>query len=115
VCQWGCPGSDYGEWLYDLCWCVEDEVCLTELPLVAEIEWSPEGACDGDFQKLLQTRADHRLWVFEVKTPEEIEQMFQECATIVQHSAASQPGDRYSFAGVDWNPRIFRFHLYVKH
>lgn len=114
VCATDCPGADYGEWLYDLCWYVEDEVCLTRLPLVAESELAPDGACDGDFQKLLQARAEHRLWVFEVKTPEEAEQMFRECREIVQRFHASESGDRYLFAGVAWSPRSFRFHLYVQ-
>lgn len=118
VCASDCSDAkygepQYGEWLYDLCWYVEDEVCLLQIPLVAEIEWSPDGSCDGDFQKLLQARAEHRLWVFQMKTPEDVRRIFQECRDVINRFRGSQPGDRYLMAGVTYKPRKFWFDLYV--
>jgi hypothetical protein len=115
ACARGRPGgAEYGEWLYDICWYVEDEVCLTHLPLVGECEWGPTGPCDGDFQKLLQARADHRLWIFQVPTEEAAASMFKGCRENVQRFRASQRDDRYLFAGLVWTDApSFRFDLYV--
>jgi len=111
----GCSEADHGEWLYDLCWSVEvkGEGCLIRLPLVAEIEWKPDGPCEGDFQKLLQARAEHRLWVFEAQTPKDIENLFQGYRDAVQRFQGSGTGDRYLFAAVAWKPRQFYFHSHV--
>jgi len=108
------PGAEYGEWLYDICWYVEDRVCLTHLPLVAECEWAPEGPWDSDFQKLLQARADHRLWVFQVPTADAAEKMFEGCRKVIKHFRASELGDRYLFAAWVWaEPPSFRFCSYI--
>lgn len=115
ACARGKPaGATFGEWLYDICWYVEDEVCLTHLPLVGECEWAPTGPCDGDFQKLLQARADHRLWIFPAATAEDAEKMFEGYRENVRRFRASQPGDRYLFAALLWTPTAsFRFDLYI--
>lgn len=115
ACARGNPnGADYGEWLYDVCWFVEDSECLTHLPLVAECEWGPEGPCDGDFQKLLQARADHRLWLFQVPTDDAAREMFVGCRANVRRFSGSQVGDRYLFAALVWGERpALRFDLYV--
>jgi hypothetical protein len=108
------PGAEYGEWLYDICWYVEDEVCLTHLPLVGECEWAPEWSCDGDFQKLLQARADHRLWIFGAASATEADDMIKHCRENVGRFRASERGDRYLFACRVWAELpSFRFDLYV--
>ena len=115
ACARGQPtGAEYKEWLYDICWYVEDEECLTHLPLVAECERGPDGSCDSDFQKLLQARADHRLWIFQVATVEAAEDMFKGCRSNVKRFRSSQPGDRYLFAAlVLAETASLRFDLYV--
>ena len=108
------PGSAYGEWLYDICWFHEDDVCLTHLPLVVECEWSPDGACDGDFQKLLQARADHRPWIFQVATTAAAASMFEGSKSNIERFRASQSGDRYLFAAfVPAETASFQFCHYV--
>jgi len=115
ACARGQPlGADYGEWLYDVSWYVEDGQCLTHLPLVAECEWGPDGSCDSDFQKLLQARADHRLWLFRVPTLEAADEMINGCKDNVKRFHPSQIGDRYLFSALVWNKTpSLRFDLYV--
>jgi len=103
ACSRGTPAhADYGEWLYDICWFEENDVCITKLPLVGECEWGPDGACDGDFQKLIQARAEHRLWLFQVYTEEQAFEMFDGCKKVVSNFSGSQLGDRYLFAALIW-------------
>lgn len=113
VCASACRGADYGEWLYDFCWYVENDAGLMRIPLVVECEWYPDGGDDGDFQKLLQARAEHRAWIFEAKTPEDIDKIFNECRAAIGRFRDTSPGDRYLFAGLGWSPREFRFAHYI--
>ena len=84
------------------------------MPLVAECEWGPDGPCDNDFQKLLQARADHRLWLFQVPSTEAADEMFVGCRSNVKRFRATLMGDRYLFAALVWaeTPEL-RFDVYV--
>lgn len=55
---------DYGEWLYDVTWLEYDGNFVTDAPLVAECEWGGLTDIDDDFQKLLLTRAEVRVMIF---------------------------------------------------
>lgn len=66
VCASLTKGSDYPEWLYDLCWSKSPIGGLAKfkgLSLIAEIEWKNENAILYDFQKLTIGVADFRLMI----------------------------------------------------
>lgn len=108
------PGAKYGEWLYDISWWVDDDVCLVRVPLVVECEWTPDGVCDGDFQKLLQCRAEHRIWIFGASSRGAADEMFKGFRANVGRFTGSLPGDRYLFAARLMSPvPTFCFDLYV--
>lgn len=83
-------GAEYGEWLFDVVWYLEQADSeggyLLEVPLVAEIEWKPQSDfIDPDFQKLVVARAPIKLWVFWVKSKKQIICQFDYC--VKQHKA----------------------------
>lgn len=101
-------------WLYDLCWSqmTRNESAsgyLVRLPLVVECEWTPSPEMDGDFQKLVQARAEHRLWVFRADTAEDVASYFTACREQIAQFKGSLVGDRYLFAGIDRTSKEFRF------
>jgi hypothetical protein len=60
----GFPKADEGEWRYDMVWYVLDnDGFQVRLPMVLECEWNPDFTIDTDFQKLVQARADVRVWI----------------------------------------------------
>jgi hypothetical protein len=115
VCANGIVGTDDKEWLYDMIWLENHENGgIKNVPLVMESELhSQDNEVDEDFCKLLVARADHRLWIFQRRTVEEIKASINACIQRVQTLVSSQSGDRYLFAGLSWNPRDFIFQLYV--
>lgn len=74
----GCAHN--GEWLYDVSWVSygkngfqedPEERCFEKVVLAVESEWAvSKTAALDDFEKLLQTRADMRLMIFEIKSKE---------------------------------------------
>lgn len=105
-----------GEWLYDIYWYVMsrgDAGDLVRLPLIGECEWTPDPEMDGDFQKLVQARAEHRLWIFQAASPDAIAEYFSACRKQVGAFTGTLPGDRYLFAGIDRAHEEFRFEHYV--
>src|SRR5215207_1768026 len=64
ICASGYKGADDGEWLYDLVWFESDEEgFMIRQALVLQTEGRPDLVLDGDFQKLVQARADLRVWI----------------------------------------------------
>jgi len=67
----GYAGADDGEWLYDMSWFVSDPKSglFLRQPLALESELNPGGgvkfsaAVDADFHKLVQARAEIRVWL----------------------------------------------------
>lgn len=105
-----------GEWLYDICWYKSSRGeggNLIRLPLVAECEWAPDPEMDGDFQKLIQARADLRVWIFQAGSPQTVKQYFAACKQQVCDFAETLPGDRYLLAGLDSENQQFLFEHYV--
>lgn len=98
---------DYGEWLYDITWCDEDdEGRMSGLPLVAECEWEHRSAAIvEDFQKLLVARAGVRLMIHENwMEREEIphpSDMAKHLAQRVSAFACTQPDDVYLLVVLD--------------
>jgi hypothetical protein len=114
VAAHGCDGVDQGEWLYDMVWYEKNDRYITKVPLVLESELnSSDYEIDDDFYKLLIARADCRVWVFERKTRQQVQDSFSSCIEAIKQFSHSQKGDRYLMLGVDWNPREFQSRLYV--
>ena len=55
-----------GEWLYDLCWVKRNSDITQRLPLVLECEWErSQDQIEDDFEKLLWSKADLRVMIFD--------------------------------------------------
>lgn len=110
----GCKGAEEGELLYDMAWWKQDEQHMVRVPLILETELqAPDELIDNDFYKLMIGRADHRIWIFERKSADQVQESFMAIIETIKHFAHSMPGDRYLLFGVDWNPRKFQSMLYV--
>ncbi len=109
-----CHKSDYsraeqGEWLYDMTWYVLDKTqggVLMRNPMILESEWEIAER-DDDFQKLVQARADVRVWVFTAANSQEIQTHLARCRDQAQSFAGRQSGDRYVCAGFDFQEKAF--------
>ena len=103
-------GQDH-EWLYDLCWCEEKDGFVKNLPLALESEWAQDFcAILDDFQKLVVSRAGHRILV--------CSQPFDDWANCVallteqiHRYSGTKDGDRYLFAS--WTTEGWQFTQYV--
>jgi len=115
-----CHTSDYqrateGECLYDMTWYILDKTkfmdktkgMLIRQPMVLESEWKPDPTMDIDFQKLVQARADVRVWLFTAANAQEIDNYIARCRDQAQSFAGRQPGDRYVFTGFDFQKKVF--------
>ena len=104
------------EWLYDLIWFREENGMLSKLPMVMECEWNRgrrhNDECDTDFQKLVQARADVRLWIS--TSPDSAETHIENCKRQARAFGGAVAGDRYVFAVYDWTkvrPLIEQFRV----
>ncbi|ADC64159.1 hypothetical protein [Allochromatium vinosum] len=94
-------------WIYDLHWGADSESCpLIRLPLVMEVvcdEWNPsqDQRIIDAFLKLMQSKADIRLMVFE-RT--DVQEMQEYLCTLIEQFEGTQPGDRYWIIGWDTLP-----------
>ena len=117
VCANRCGKASYPEWLYDVVWLRVDAGPLTTMildsPFVAEIEWSRDGAVRDDFQKLLLSRADTRLIVFQAWDEWRVQKMMDELVEQVKAYKRSQDSDRYLLAGYGSHTRHFYYREYV--
>jgi hypothetical protein len=110
VCASGYSGAEEGEWLYDMSWCTLDRTrngILISQPMVLESEWSPDPLLDGDFQKLVQARADIRVWVFAADNLVEVKKYIERCREQARAFTGRSSGDRYLCAGFDWLTKTF--------
>ncbi|MDP8238806.1 MAG: hypothetical protein P9X24_06935 [Candidatus Hatepunaea meridiana] len=112
-----CNGADYHEWLYDLAWYKYDDPDknnpnrqMENLFLAIESEWGGKTDIRVDFEKLLVARAVHRLMVFKGRN---IESRIDGLIERIVFFQGSQKGDRYLFAGWDWDEQKFIFRNYV--
>lgn len=90
-------------WLYDMTWYVEEERVMSDLPMILECEWDHgprhRDEVDSDFQKLVQARADVRVWISASPKPAS---HIENCERQIRLFSGSLPGDRYIFAVYDW-------------
>ena len=100
-----CDETDGTEWLYDLTGIEEENGYLRRVPLVLESEWKRWDTQENyereilyDFRKLLVSRADHRIMVFEAKSEKEEKEVIEQLLQHVQNCQHSAKGDRYLFA-----------------
>jgi len=114
VCGNGCSDYGQGEWLYDLVWLQNEGEHISDVPLVLESEWSPNfRSISDDFMKLLLSRAEHRVMVFQQQTAAEVKNVVERLISQIQNFRPTQKGDRYLFLGFDWagakrfNPELF--------
>jgi predicted RNA-binding protein with PUA-like domain len=108
-----CKETDGGR-LFDLCWQREDDAGIVlGTPLAMECELSPD--CRGilkDFQKLLVSRAEHRIFICRLRAD-----VWSLCADQLLGQVCSyhgsQNGDRYLLAC--WTEDGWQFRPYVHH
>ena len=83
-----------------------------EVQVIAQVvSLNPE--MDGDFQKLVQARANHRVWIFQVDTFETIREYMGRCWTQIETFEGTQQGDRYLLVGIDRGHTRFVISQYV--
>jgi hypothetical protein len=90
-------------WLYDLTGIEEENGCLRRIPLVLESEWKNNKSdylsnIQYDFEKLLVSRADHKILVLEVSNEEEKNKIIEQLLQCIEKVDYSMSGDRYLFA-----------------
>jgi hypothetical protein len=101
------------EWLYDLCWCKQDDDDrIVEMPLVMECEWA-QGYWDilADFQKLLVARSDHRVFICSLSTSEDWNDCVDYLIEQVRLYSGTRNGDRYLFGR--WTSDGWHFRQYI--
>lgn len=105
----GYPGADDGEWLYDMLWySVDEDGCLARIAMALESEFKPGGSVvnaasvDGDFEKLVQARAEIRVWFALLPSPELARAHVENCKRLASRFAGASSGDRYVFMIYDW-------------
>ncbi|MCC8956181.1 hypothetical protein H8B02_22950 [Bradyrhizobium sp. Pear77] len=102
----GCANAGQ-EWLYDMVWYEVADGYTTRLALAGECELkSPELPVDGDFAKLVQARADVRLWISAPKNSEIAMTHLANCKRYAATFPGAMPGDTYVFVSCDWTDKI---------
>lgn len=97
----GCNADD-GEWLYDLVWYVESNGFFVLQPLALESERHPDQRLDGDFHKLVQARAEVRLWICKLHSKQSLEEHLTIYKQQINCFAGTQSGDVYIFVVYDY-------------
>ena len=102
----GCKCADDGEWLYDMMWYERDaRGFFTRQSLVLESEWfSPprEAAVDSDFEKLLQAKADVRVWIYAARNADRGQEHVALCREAIAGFAGTVSGDLYLLVVLNW-------------
>jgi hypothetical protein len=108
-----CDEKDGGEWLYDMAWLKYRDGCLLDAQLALESEWDTRRVQD-DFEKLLVSRAKHRVMILDAKTQARADKRIDNLVQEIVRCELSELGDRYLFACWVKEPYDFCFRLYVK-
>ena len=108
-----CRYDDIREWLYDLCWCRQDDYRLVlDMPLALECEWNPTLVeILDDFQKLLVSRASHRIFLCSQPTSEDWADCVEHLTEQIRIYSGTRDGDRYLLGC--WNESGWEFQQYV--
>ena len=107
----GVTKSDWGEWLYDVCWLKYSDACspekslvdaeldfLEEAVLIVESEFGNLGDIRDDFHKLLVGRAIVRCMIWDCR-PTKNEEVVEWLAEMVRSFSSTDANDFYLFAG----------------
>jgi hypothetical protein len=102
----GVEGAYGGEWLYDLAWHAQSEGFYRRQTLVLESEMrlgkvAESAQIDGDFHKLVQARADIRVWAAALNTPDLLAKHLENCKRQIDVFSQGETGD-YLFVLFDW-------------
>jgi hypothetical protein len=100
----GCAADD-GEWLYDLASNVSSHGFYLSQPLVLECETHPDPHLDGDFYKLVQARADVRVWICRLPRNQSVQEHLTIYKEQIAKSVGTQSGDTYIFFIYDYAAR----------
>lgn len=101
------PSDDEGAFLYDMVWYSIDEpgfLLDLKMAMECENEIAPIGCVDFDFQKLVQSRADIRIWISTSANKNDTQIHIMNCKKQIDLFRAGQPGDRYIFLFFEWGP-----------
>jgi hypothetical protein len=100
----GYMGKSQGEFLYDMVWYRLDQGYVLSQPMVMEVEWKVAltTVVDDDFQKLVQARADVRVWVGTSANQSDIDRHIANCQKQIWLFDGSQNGDQYVLAFFEW-------------
>ena len=115
------PGANSGEWLYDMIWLSNygANCGLERIYLVLESEFAPGGSVerstsvDPDFSKLVQARADIRVWCALVPNDDLLKQHRSNCIGQIDRFIGTLRGDEYFFALGDWTRKTVSVERYV--
>ena len=104
ICASGYAGADDGEWLYDMVWYNRSsDRLLSNIAMVLESEFNPGGGglnatdVDGDFEKLVQARAEVRVWLALLPNSEMERNHIMNCKRQATSFNGALPGDVYVF------------------
>jgi hypothetical protein len=102
--------ADEGEWLYDMVWYRNSrDGYYEEQGAVIECEWrngipvASSDEVDGDFQKLVQARADLRIWICTIPNLELAKRHIANCIAQIQRFRGTVRGDSYLFVILIWS------------
>jgi hypothetical protein len=95
-------GADEGEWLYDMVWYEVRSGFMLRQAVVLESELKPESHVDGDFHKLVQARADVRVWISLANDASLAVDHVRDCKTQIGRFAGSVSGDLYLLIVDNW-------------
>jgi hypothetical protein len=101
----GYAGAHQGEFLYDMVWYeVDTRGFVLSHPMAMEVEYgiSPISTVDDDFQKLVQARADVRVWVTTCAKLSDIDQHVANCIEQIGVFKGSLGDDQYVLLFFEW-------------
>jgi hypothetical protein len=100
----GYAGADQGEFLYDMAWYELDGrgYQLSQPMVMGEWGTGSTAEVDDDFQKLVQARADLRVWVAVSANALDISRHIANCEEQIRLFRRSMAGDRYVFLFFEW-------------
>jgi hypothetical protein len=105
----GFPGAHVGEWLYDVTWTMHKDEMLRRQILVLESEWkhgvgvAHNASVDRDFKKLVQARADIRVWVSTSHNEQLAQSHIENCIRQITEYSQSRAGDAYLLVIHTWS------------
>lgn len=94
----------------------DDARNLVRVPLALESEWMGKAAIKRDFEKLVMSRAEHKVMVCAAVSHRGVERHFDGLRVMIDACRPRQSGDRYLLAGwfgKEHTPGRFIFALHV--